>query len=520
MERAQRPKSQYSTPQRPFVGTNTARMNGKTLAILSAFGVVTIPMLLLNAILIEITAKYAVPGSLKSLHTAVLVNISSTKFATIATWSSTLASIISPFFIILASYPAARSIVQSPGQTDLTRLPTPYQLATMLEIRTGSTYGPEPDGSAGPCTLNPSASNVFLVSSPIHPILVLNNLSSIAVVKRHTQDRQTYQYLAPSDISENLRQDYTAITYGMRSECSPLSKVCHLGVGKIGASTPFNCTRNGFSGAITTSIQLQYYTDPNLSPSTALGVRGFHNPFYFIGAVFLPSQWPAPTDDTEIVSEVHGDRSLILRCSTTVYDITYKVANGSIVHFVPVKSNISATNALQGPIAFTQAADYTLQQAFSFAGSSNSVQEMLDTWATEFDRAAMAMSAAALKGSPATRSQYRKPAIVARIPLAPLVCLLIANMLFAVAGFVLAWMAVVAGRNQETQEVVERMTAVGVVADSFERPQQARRPVDKPEMMFEELTGGQQRRVGVEGAEEGGYRFRTFSRGVENLPRY
>ncbi|TVY79141.1 hypothetical protein Focb16_v009788 [Fusarium oxysporum f. sp. cubense] len=277
-------------------------------------------------------------------------------------------------------------------------------------------------------------------------IKVLNNLSSIAVVKRHTQDGQTYQYLAPSDIPENLRQDYTAITYAMSSECSPLSKVCHLGIGKIGASTPFNCTRNGFSGAITTSIQLQYYTDPNLSRSTALGVQGFHNPFYFIGAAFLPSQWPAPTHDTEIVSEVHGDRSLILRCSTTVYDITYKVVNGSIVHFVPVKSNISATNALQSPIAFTHAADYTLQQAFSFARSSNSAQGMLDTWAPEFDRVAMAMSAAALKGSPATRSRYREPAIVARVPLAPLVCLLLANMLFAVSGFVLAWTAVVAGR--------------------------------------------------------------------------
>jgi hypothetical protein len=340
------------------------------------------------------------------------------------------------------------------------------------------------------------------------------------MVKRHTQYGQTYQYLAPSDISENLRQDYTAITYAMSSECAPLSTVCHLGIGKIGASTPFNCTRNGFSGAITTSIQLQYYTDPNLSPSTALGVRGFHNPFYFIGAAFLPSQWPAPTHDTEIVSEVHGDRSLMLRCLTTVYDITYKVANGSIVHFVPVKSNISVTNALQSPIAFTHGADYTLQQAFSFAGSSYSAQEMLDTWAPEFDRAAMAMSAAALKGSPATRSQYRESAIVARVPLAPLVCLLVANMLFAVSGFVLAWMAVVAGRNQETQEVVERLTAVGVVADCFERPQQARRPVEKPEMMFEELTEGQQRRVGVEGAEEGGYRFKTFPGGVENPPRY
>ncbi|KAH6975674.1 hypothetical protein EDB80DRAFT_594756 [Ilyonectria destructans] len=572
-------------------------MRGQGFTILSAFFIVTFPVLLINAILVWITVKYAEPGSFQALHTDVLVNIGAARFATISSWSSTLASIVSPFFIILASYPSSRRILQGLHQGASAHLPTPYQLAMMLEMRAGSTYGSlwrllkywssywgkrsptaasllvliktvllglvlsifvfgtdtwlhlaiasenifhyspspgtnlsfsllprclinnnsfaaqsdfystRPVGANDPaCTLNPAATNVFLVSSPINPIQVFNNLSSIAVVKRHTQDGRTYQYLAPSDSFENLRQDYAARTYGMSSECSPRSTICHLGDGMIGASTPFNCKKSGFSGAIQTSIQIHYFSHPTLFSSDS-GISGFYNPFYFIGAVWLPSQWPAPTDDREIVTEVHGDRALIFNCSTTVYDITYSTANGSIVDFATIKSNISVSNALQSPIGFTLAAEYTLQQAFSFAGFSNSAQKMLDTWAPEFDRAAIAMGVTALQGSTATTSHFRDPAIVARIPLAPFACLLLANMLFAVSGAVLAMMAVRAGQDPETQEVAERMTAVGVIANYFEKPQQARGLVEKPEMMFEELTQGHGPKVAVERAEQGGYTF-------------
>jgi hypothetical protein len=94
----------------------------------------------------------------------------------------------------------------------------------------------------------------------------MKNVSTMLIAKRHIQDGTVYAYLAPADMQETLRQDFSASTYAMETECKPMSRECNLGEGLIGVSTPFNCTANKYAGDIQSShYQSQYYTDADLT---------------------------------------------------------------------------------------------------------------------------------------------------------------------------------------------------------------------------------------------------------------
>ena len=120
------------------------RMKGKTLSIFTGFCVVTLPLLLFNIVLIVLIVKYAEPGALERLRSerAIYVDINATTFTTIASWSSTIAPLLGSFIIMLASYPVALNLVRGArgAHHGTTSLPTPYQLAMMLEMRAGTKY--------------------------------------------------------------------------------------------------------------------------------------------------------------------------------------------------------------------------------------------------------------------------------------------------------------------------------------------------------------------------------------------
>jgi len=367
------------------------------------------------------------------------------------------------------------------------------------------------DGSADhvPCTLNPAAAQTFLINTtPINGLQVLSNVSAAAAAKWTIRDGRSYHYLGPVDSAINIRQDYTASSYGMSSSCASLTDYCMQGEEPIGAGTAFNCTANSFHGPILLNWQSQYYTAPTMSlVNERSNVFGFDNPFYFIGAVSLPAEWAVPQDRAGIGQEVHGNNFIIVNCTTTVYDIMYRVRNGSVVDLDAVPSNASVVNALQSPIGFVHSADFALVSGWSVAGlGSNTTQQMVDKWAAEYDRVAVSMAATALDAAPADAAQFRDDVLVTKVPLAPLACLLVANLLYTFVGAVLLVMAVAAGRDAEAHEVVSRLTVAGLVADRFE-DQKARVAVEKPEEMFQELSDGAAYKIAVAGTQEGGHAY-------------
>lgn len=143
-----------SIPQRTPNGTSDAQktrpgMSGAKGDIYLALACILIPMLGLSGLVIGLVFGYQVernhdPNSPLALtqpsdtdNSAYYVHINSTTFATIASWSSTVAPLLVMAAMSLTAFPVARKL-RDRSSTDSTDLPTPFQLSLLLESLTGS----------------------------------------------------------------------------------------------------------------------------------------------------------------------------------------------------------------------------------------------------------------------------------------------------------------------------------------------------------------------------------------------
>lgn len=350
------------------------------------------------------------------------------------------------------------------------------------------------------------------------PIAVLSNTSNLVVTKSHAVNDRTYAYLSPADTTRNLGQDYNTTTYAASSKCEPWTSKCrvsHIYNDSGGISLPFNCTGQGFSGSeIATPLpKMKYFANGSMTSVQDFKL-GFSNPFHSLAAATIPLYWKAPEKDPEFTDSVDGF-SFIMHCATTVYDVAYSMRGGLITAYSAVPSNqsvaiavVPGTLGLNGILAAFQLA---LAPA---AATSDSAAELLAKWAVDFDRALMAMAAPMLEPAPASGGAWNcTEALAARVPVAPLACLLAANTLYAVVGLVLAgWAARALAAEPEAGELVQRATVAGLVAERF-GGETATRAVESVEDLFVGRDGGdgatesRVRLVRVYGA---GYRYETL----------
>jgi hypothetical protein len=125
------------------------KMNGARRDIFWALACILVPMLGLSALIIglvlanrvksndETDSALAIPQRQDTDDSAYYVHINSTTFATIASWSSTVAPLLIMAAMSLASFPVARNL-KDRSASDSTDLPTPFQLGLLLETLTGS----------------------------------------------------------------------------------------------------------------------------------------------------------------------------------------------------------------------------------------------------------------------------------------------------------------------------------------------------------------------------------------------
>jgi hypothetical protein len=112
--------------------------------------IICVPILLLSGLLLGLTLHYRVdtsnqstsptfllPSPLEYPDSAYYVNFSATQLVTIASWSSSLAPLLSTLAMVLVSYLVARSILRS-SQAHTGSLPTPFQLNLLLSAISAS----------------------------------------------------------------------------------------------------------------------------------------------------------------------------------------------------------------------------------------------------------------------------------------------------------------------------------------------------------------------------------------------
>jgi len=384
-----------------------------------------------------------------------------------------------------------------------------------LTLVPGCTIGNNSFTSQGEsfCSLNVAATAVFLANAT-QSFQVLNNISDVTTVLTY-EGKPSYTYLGiPRD--QFSQRDFTATTFGMNTQCKPISNECNLN-GDYGAFTPFTCAES-FQGDLTSgpSWKIAHFNDSSMSSN--LTTSGVHNPYYF-GLAARENAGAGTTSPItrgnvpEIVDVLHGGIAFVLFCTTTLYDVEYDTVNGTVTRFVATASNDSVANAWQGPISLVSGAPGTpsLQQAAGLAVFSNTAQELADKIALAYSQVALAVGAQAVRRSPALAVQERQSFLVSRIPAAPLFTLVIANLLFVILGIVLAAIAIHTSGG-EVREVQARLSIVGLVADRFEA-QRGRTGVEDMDAYFEEKDGNGSIRVAIDNGSGEGYRYRIWPRG-------
>ncbi|PMD22228.1 hypothetical protein NA56DRAFT_702582 [Hyaloscypha hepaticicola] len=123
-------------------------LEGGKKKIILALAVIVAPNVILTAVLLGLILHNQVPQTYSQLpsvpdppareSSAFLVDFSATRLLTVASWTSTLTSLLPSFAMLLVSFPVAYSIMNASKDKSTDDLPTPYQLSMLLGVLSGS----------------------------------------------------------------------------------------------------------------------------------------------------------------------------------------------------------------------------------------------------------------------------------------------------------------------------------------------------------------------------------------------
>ncbi|KAK5557546.1 hypothetical protein LTR46_004574 [Exophiala xenobiotica] len=383
-----------------------------------------------------------------------------------------------------------------------------------LLLRPGCVISNNSNAAHAACNLQESATAVFLVDATTS-LQVLNNVSDTIAVYNNGPD-PTYTYLGIPLSGETASRDYTATTFGLRTECKAASKKCNLNANS-GASTPFQCT-DAFYGDIEATADgwiYTYFSDAAMTSNDTF--HGVQNPYYYaLGALFGTVSTTNLENETQIVTPTHGGVAFILSCAVTTYDIEYDSINGTVTRFVATPSNASVANIWQLPMAQANVAQSNLQTAALIAATTaTNAQDLADQYALAYSKAALGVGAQSVQLAPALAVQQRSSFLVTRLPTAPLFCLIAANLAFVLLGTALTYVAI-STSGGEVRDIQSRLSIVGLVADRFEG-NKASAPAVGVDQLFEEYQGTSSSVVAIERTMAGGYGFRKWSKIVDEM---
>ncbi len=374
------------------------------------------------------------------------------------------------------------------------------------------------------CTLNPGASATFLIGGS-NTLKVMSNLSDAMQVNTLQSGKDSFTFVGNSPKAGFESVDYKSYSWAMKTQCAPVTTQCVKEENIAGAFFRYKCPfamEGTMSTDANTAFQNQFtmaYFTNSSATSNSTYTTNLANPYYFATIATVNQNLghgPASlAGDPEVSSTGHGADLFALICNATVYDLSYTSINGSISVFDAKPANSTITNIVQGTQQYTNVGDPNLIQGASIAAIiSPTAQDLADYFALTYSQVALGVATAAFTPQPAIVAQTRDSILVAKVPIVPLACLLIANLSLALLGIVLVIFAAVAAKG-ETREVQARLSVTGLVAAHFEGGR-TQGQVEKVEDLFEErerkgVVMGP--RVGLLKNERGGWMFSVWRAG-------
>ena len=373
--------------------------------------------------------------------------------------------------------------------------------------------------TSGDCGVARLSGGYYLTQSS-EAYKTLGNLSDINTVRTVQVNDDTIAYLGPATIPHNL--DFQATTLGIGTQCTPITQNCNPGL-ETASETPFRCSEGFYGDLYTLSIAGQDFSTNNAYTQPVTGTVWFddaaltryanssyqnnvpHNPYHL--GVWTISQQTGPVDSADVVYTYLGSMAWLLNCSTTVYDLTYSWVNSSVQAPNLTKANATMSSTLQYPSYLSVYSKAWMDMSAYLAGAEPDGQSLAQAWSTSYSKIAVGLTAGFLSTRTNLQEQVRTTKLVSRVPKVPLYFLVALNVVYATLGGVLAFVALVSAPN-ESNDVRERMSIVGLVAYAFEG-ERARQPVEKKKQMFAEHENDGNSRVGIERSVRRGWEYTT-----------
>lgn len=364
------------------------------------------------------------------------------------------------------------------------------------------------------CSLNPITGDL---QNGVPAFFTLNNQSNELSVLNDGPDGQM-AYLTVNPSQRKPEYDFSAQTFGIKSACHPITTTCNTnGTGGAGS---WNCSNGAFAWSNTyykgvpPKIITGFYDNEAMSNDISGG--GDANPFYYAMSAAtetnsLPNNNLAADPEFQIVTMPNGGRlaGAILLCSVGVYEVNYNVFQGKVTYMNSNIANASVANLFVTALSQGGFGEISTQNSFDLATYiSNTAQELADHFAIAYSKIALSLAAGSVTRVPVSIVESESTLLLAKVPKAPLLLLIIVNLIFVVLGLVLA---VLAGRTSpEAYEIQTRFSVAGIVAAKFERTRNVK-VAGAAEKLFEECYEGKTaKRVGLERCRGGAFEFKVL----------
>ncbi|KAG8531827.1 uncharacterized protein KY384_003463 [Bacidia gigantensis] len=348
----------------------------------------------------------------------------------------------------------------------------------------------------------------------------------------------TMVLIVPADIQQNSDSplDFTAHTYGASTTCKPVTEQCDMSL-SLNYTLAVNCDKAGSTyqqsvGIGNESSPFENHTlhsDPRYTkpipwntpyPQDSGGTKylptlNMTNPSYPVVAM-ASVNFNEESDLTIVTENAAGERQflgMVLFCSHTIWATNYTFLNNSWLVNEAAPADIQVANITNIPLMlgylqpyFHYRVDDVLATDILDAGLQPNVttQALADKYALAYSQASMAILSANLRTTPVHSAQIRHNLLVARVPKAPLFCLVVLNFLYAALGLGLTLYALRAVRRDEAViDVQARLSVAGLTAECFEDGEVVGGKVDASEDLFGEKKGRGGGRIGVRWCSDG-----------------
>ena len=275
--------------------------------------------------------------------------------------------------------------------------------------------------------------------------------------------------------------DFNATSYGLQSQCTPISVACGFAVNSTdGLFTPYDCgslypgvQNNGSSGFFEVGMNLTIVSPEGDNENFGT----YRNPFQAAVEITVDTLRPIKVqNDSEFVAPVEGNIAILLWCEVVVLDVMYSISGGEVkilqqnhssnITTFPFSATIGAANgnpAIQQPLWLAAELDATSGNSSKFA----------DLFSADMSRIGIAMAAGLLNESATLAESNQASVFVSRLPKPPLYLLVGSLFSYALLSISIAIFAspgwkIKDNDNNDVEVIQERLAdPLGIVQECF-----------------------------------------------------